>query len=1596
MASGFSEEGDNFRQQLLEIDNGLGKEELEKLIFLCENCTPGLSSLNITSGLGLFRELQNCNKIGPGNVRFLKWQLYAIKRNDLASKLADKKETFKDSSVQINQSDQQVNSPIQETTPQKILDEDIIDELLSQESPPMRILLLSDKWQAWGESIPVINREMSCALAQTGHQVACLVLKATAVEIEEARSHNVNLFTCDDDNNIYKGKIQSMYHHETFPFEPDLVVGHGTLTGPLADHFASRFSCPRVHVFHCVPDEGETFDDQSMEECDEVTLAKSADFTAAIGVYLKDKWNSVLNKEVFEIIPGLPSYATARNSIASPQCRCFVATNPNAPDSSGLDIAVWALNNCRRSKLKYKATLIVRNTNPSRTGEVEKKVLKILEQHDKEGVELNFKKASDSRQELVDIQGSTMFLLPARRSPFGVAALDAIATGIPVLISSQSGLAYLIRQYFDEKYHSCILDVKGTEDQEKAEDADSWARAVSDLFEDREHAFLFASDFKSQWEKAFSWKSTMEVFMAKLSKSVERRPVSPTSFNKTAVPRISEEDKQLVEEMCLFDKRQKFILFLSPENTKEMQEAVYLAQVRWAAVFDFDVNTEETGFLAACERYLETMGKPACRMLPKEGEPISIPNGTPWILVEGNSAIQANPKSKINCWISKFFEQLMKKHSQTITFVLVWRSDPKMKNLCKKVRDIFCIASACEAFKDSKVFILSTSPETDGRIDDIADDWKTEIKHTTVEGFCGAIFNDAISKPNNLQDPDFSLPTDEGMKVLPTWLRWVDSEMAVLYSSIGISPEMGKDDANHFYRGGRISWYAIEMNYAVERESWERLKTEIKEKVKYSGASRLVFSHQRGTGGTTSSRKILYDLRNDFPCVCLKAINTHTREAITQLWRFCRRPVIVLVDVKQSPGEEYEIDMLFDSLSDERVSCLIIQVAHRYTSLRGKVEFQEPKVKPGNKHTVADTLTSLEADCFVEVYSTQNKERAGNLRHHRQEKKELQIPFYYALVAFEQRFEGLRPFVADCLAGLTKKQESVLVFMAMAHYYAQTTLPGPQFARALGISKRACHNLEDFLPEKILDLLIEEDGSWYCRHNLISKEILRQLLSRPYGINEENWKNKLAEKAIDFVKHMDEKTCSEMLIIRDDDHAKNFFSALVMDIPVDEDVVKVFEETIAVFPTNPYFKVHLGRYYSKTMKNGFKDAIKYTNEGIQCAADYRSHVRSRFTQMKGMVYKRHVQNLIYDPSSKLADIISYAEKGIASFKRAVSICQELCEENYIPLVAMMCQIFKHVDKTQGGLAEYLRSSSSQESKFLLDSLLETADDLEMVSESDQYPHWRRQLYSFQMGKHKGKSCELLKLFKDFKESGKASIPSVNREIVRVWVDLCSEKGVPLEREAEEMIRLLDESLKHRSRIDSTMRLWMKIAPHVPVEIHVAEAKVGVWCSNDKSVWSCFYSYIFSCMRILDGGKHYYDEAMRNSHEDLLVAVRNMRRYDVGRIRQPDRPILFLGDGKGMKKLVTLDAQSWDVRKSRSIDMKYLDKLHRYEGVINKTDKTSKNVGEILMSCDLAVSFRPDLCEPPLVGESNLYKKVHFYMAFNFFGTEAYNVRLIAQ
>ena len=114
------------------------------------------------------------------------------------------------------------------------------------------------------------------------------------------------------------------------------------------------------------------------------------------------------------------------------------------------------------------------------------------------------------------MRSSSLVLMPSRSEGSGLVGLEAIVSGTPVLLSSQSGLAELLTEQLDPEVAARVI-VETTGDETKpGPDIDQWANAIEAALRNREASFRDASELLAALGHRLTWKSSVQSLLSAL------------------------------------------------------------------------------------------------------------------------------------------------------------------------------------------------------------------------------------------------------------------------------------------------------------------------------------------------------------------------------------------------------------------------------------------------------------------------------------------------------------------------------------------------------------------------------------------------------------------------------------------------------------------------------------------------------------------------------------------------------------------------------------------------------------------------------------------------------------------------------------------------------------------------------------------------------------------------------------------------------------------------------------------------------------------------------------------------------------------------
>ena len=395
---------------------------------------------------------------------------------------------------------------------------------------PCTYLLVSTEWGSSHGGVSTFNRNLCIALAEFGHTVYCFIPNADNNDIERAAKYNVVILVAnkypglDIEGQLARGPVKKI--------TPDIVIGHDHITGVQALALArEEYRCPYIHLIHTSPEVLEPFKDRqpasiskgityshgNQKRVLQNQLSLESDMVLAVGSQLESSIRTSLAgrkaKELIQsILPGLNEELVDFNG-GDPAFDplCLTTGRLNDATIKGVDLYLKVANDfyLQQNSVQMRRTrFILRGMN-----NMDDEMQRLLELHNVKSPNINCRPYTIDEVELMDdLRSAALFLMPSRTEGFGLAGLEAISAGIPVLISSESGLGATLLSLAQEFPSSdlrriateCVIDSQ----PDTPHTVQQWSKQAAVRLADIPKSFTEANDLRSQLKTFFDWQKT--------------------------------------------------------------------------------------------------------------------------------------------------------------------------------------------------------------------------------------------------------------------------------------------------------------------------------------------------------------------------------------------------------------------------------------------------------------------------------------------------------------------------------------------------------------------------------------------------------------------------------------------------------------------------------------------------------------------------------------------------------------------------------------------------------------------------------------------------------------------------------------------------------------------------------------------------------------------------------------------------------------------------------------------------------------------------------------------------------------------------------
>lgn len=390
-----------------------------------------------------------------------------------------------------------------------------------------RVLVIADEWFPARGGLSSLNRYLCGAMAAAGAHVSCLVPAASPDEHADAEAAGVHLVAAPRPPGTTER--EALMRKPSLPggAAPDVVIGHGRVTGPIAqamaeDHFPGS---ARFHFVHMAPDEIEWYkldgeNDAGLRARErsrlELDLARDAAAVAPVGPRLhawlaRDLPDGAGGRRarLVRLDPGFDMTGPGERRVRDGRPLVMIMGRMDDVHLKGVDLAAKAFGRARRLRAGSENwELLVRGAPPGAEGAFRSRLLGWIGD---DAAHLTVRGySSDAREVQEDLQRASLVLMPSRKEGYGLVGHEAITAGTPALVSADSGLAELVRTLAPGHADDLVVPMRHRPKQ----DAELWGHRIAAVLGDREAAFARAAKARAALAERANWAMAVDRLFA--------------------------------------------------------------------------------------------------------------------------------------------------------------------------------------------------------------------------------------------------------------------------------------------------------------------------------------------------------------------------------------------------------------------------------------------------------------------------------------------------------------------------------------------------------------------------------------------------------------------------------------------------------------------------------------------------------------------------------------------------------------------------------------------------------------------------------------------------------------------------------------------------------------------------------------------------------------------------------------------------------------------------------------------------------------------------------------------------------------------------
>ena len=388
------------------------------------------------------------------------------------------------------------------------------------ESKHINVLFVCDEWNSSKGGLATFNRKFAINLAKASSEdfaIHCYVCQCNESDREDARKNGVNIITAKSIPAI-SDRLEWLRLPPSELSHPDVVIGHGRKFGTPAYFITQITKCKWVQFVHVFCEdlgkykqtETDAVEENEKKHKEEIKLCKESNAVVAVGSRLQQKYSRCLpDTKVHIITPGildefvsLSDQKLANVSHSPDEFSVFVFGRGSYEDLAlkGYDIIANAVGSLGE---KFKMTFV-----GSPEGQHKSVMDWFLQNTNITRRQLTVRGYCNQEEVKEMFYAADLVAMPSRTEGFGLIALEAISAGVPVLVTSESGIAEALKKVDGGK--SVIIE---------SEDPKEWCQKIRTLSKKKPDERLKTSiNLRESYNKTFLWDTQCKKFKEIISK----------------------------------------------------------------------------------------------------------------------------------------------------------------------------------------------------------------------------------------------------------------------------------------------------------------------------------------------------------------------------------------------------------------------------------------------------------------------------------------------------------------------------------------------------------------------------------------------------------------------------------------------------------------------------------------------------------------------------------------------------------------------------------------------------------------------------------------------------------------------------------------------------------------------------------------------------------------------------------------------------------------------------------------------------------------------------------------------------------------------